>query len=1117
LEPMSLLENLAEPWELERDLKNESDIDRKTAHVAETAGKLLTVMNSGGIQQKIVRLVENPFDKDLAYHSLFSLYENMYSVAKRVVEKIGEGGSTDQVVLGGKTATQVLEEAVNRMIFQHERDELLAPVSAKLGKKKGDYGPAMYSEVVKRAGRNLISGINSQINELLPTVTKVCQNFSGVSNKFATVESRSGNERQKYEEVWLIYQAEKAARERIDEIASITKDKIGFFQDLLDDFKKIGTTYHEKIDSLAYLKEEIENTLDDLQNQGEETTDKVDLEKQLAGLDDKIDKLNKGDTKLRETERMLLTLKNLIEKFPAIESQIEFFIESDFQAKSVYKFLEEINKEMKGVFGQQNIQAFEVIAALVYKLKSTSLMYEDANYYLAAVRMVEDVTRFLERKLGEKQEKNINQKVAAELKRYGLEAGMLNIHGTMNRIKELNNRIHLALVAFGDRFADRSGSGEVSETHESAREELTDKLESYLAEVKKLSKGTIFAQYRKNLKQFQQFTEKTLEDKHIGEQVLRAFLDLSARGEKTPLKKEELLNFQKFKLYTKMLPDSRVQLFYSEALRKFMRDEPCDEIFPTNIRLRFVSEISRIEEKQQENPAVKKVSKYETALSYIAENLTPKEIEGLARFVPCMPRNELRLTYPPGKLFIDIAEKHVEFIRKQALRQYVLIKPGDERKHENEIMFKELAGRELIKKAYGTLSHQLQPAVERIKEEKGREVDFINREQNKWRKELDQVILQLQNQIDAYSSGDLMDDENLRVFSPEETALMSKYISTDQFDKIESLFGRKFEVAKDSTLADVIIFLVGVIQGFYQLIEEDELIRVAFEEEQEEKRKLHLGGKTENITLKIKEVGALGQQKKIDRLQDFWEFSINKIVPKTEQVLKDEVTQTHYADRDLIEMAKGILPEQLSRVRANLNKVKAHASEKQLPLLMARGEALLKITQFCFDILDKDEAMISPKEADCRSRLTPFSGDAAFKDEVDQILSPKSGMLQREEETGSGNGSEQKRSTEETVERNIEKLLAAFSAGAEGEPLHPDLPIVTRKNLKAYAAYISEDQVNRTAVVISGHMSDQPVNIAEKRLLIVCYHFLKKRPESVTKEVRKLIVLRYKKLQPDKS
>ncbi len=1113
---MPTLEKLVEPWELERDLKNEHDTTKKIDRVSQTIGLLLDEMETGGCRLKIERLVQNPFDKELAYRSLFSLYENIYSVAKRVIEKIGQTGALDQVKLGNRSAAQVLEEAVNQMIFQHERDELLAPVSANLGKKKGDYGPAMYSEFVKRAGRNLISNINSQINEMLPTVTKICQGFSGVSNKFVSKENRSGSERQRYEEVWLIYQAEKAARDRIADITSITKDKVEFFQDLLDDFKKIRTSYREKIDSLALLREETGNALDDLLNQEEETTDKLDLEKQLAALEEKTNKLIKGDDKLHETERLLLTLKNLIEKFPGIEDQIEFFIESDFQAKSVFKFLEEINQEMRGIFGQQNMQSFEVIADLVYKLKSTSLMYEDANYYQATVRMVEDVMGFLQRTMGERQEKNANQKLANELKESGLEAGVLKIHQTMNRIKELNNHIHMALVDFGDRFADRDGTGQVTASSETSREELKKGLEEYLEEVKKLSEDDIFYQYRKCQKKFQMFTEKNLEEKHIGEQVLRAFLDLSVKGETPPLKKDELLNFQKFKLYTKMMPDSKVQGFYSKSLKRFMRGEPCKEITPTNIRLQFLSEIAGIEEKQENNPAAPKISKHEMAIRYVAENLTPKEVESLARFVPCMPRNELRLTYPPGKLFIDIAEKHMEFIRKQSLRQFVLINPGDERKTENEITFKELSGRELIKKAYSTLWQQLQPVFEKISGEKGREEDFINRERKKWRKELDQVIQNLQGQIDALSGDTIYDLGKLRSYQTDEVSLMSKYISTDQFDKIESLFGRKYELERGTPLADVVVFLVGIIQGFYKQMDKDELVKIEYEESQEEKRKMHMGGKTENISRTIKEAATLSLLKRIDDLLAFWEYGFNSILPSSEQVLKDEVEEVFYSDGELADMGKNILPDQLHLIRQNLGQIHKHADQQQLPNLLIRGQALMKIAQTSYEILEKDEAMVMPMEEACRERLSEFAGDDGFKEGIDQALSQALASPQKELTTGDGKRNLQQPSAEDTVVHNIDTLLTALNASVSGASLPSDLPVVTRKNLKSYARYMRETQIVEMASLTRDKASGLPVNAAEKRLLIVSYQFLKDHPGSVSKGDRKQIVLRYKKMQSEK-
>ena len=86
---MSKLDELIKPWELERDLKNDPDISRKIDHVTKAIGKLLGEMQTAEDQQKVLRLKENPFDKELVFQSLFSLYENLFLVAKNVVEKIG--------------------------------------------------------------------------------------------------------------------------------------------------------------------------------------------------------------------------------------------------------------------------------------------------------------------------------------------------------------------------------------------------------------------------------------------------------------------------------------------------------------------------------------------------------------------------------------------------------------------------------------------------------------------------------------------------------------------------------------------------------------------------------------------------------------------------------------------------------------------------------------------------------------------------------------------------------------------------------------------------------------------------------------------------------------------
>ena len=1108
---MSILEDLVKPFELERDLKNETEIDQKIDYVVATIGKLLKMMQVEECQKKIFRLKENPFDKELTFQSLLHLYGNLHTVTQRVLAKSGEAGSLGELMIGNRPVVQILEQAVDQMIFLHERDELLAPVSAMLGKRKGDYGPAMYSEYVKRVGRNLISSINSQINELLPTVTKICKAFSGISNQFVPKEARDKNERQKYEDVWLIYQAEKAAKERIDEIASITKDKIGFFENLLEDFSKIKTAYREKIESLEFLREETQSSLDELLAKGDETTEKLDLEKQIVTLDGKLKKLNTGNRKLLNLERILLMLKNLIEKFPGIENQIEFFIESDYQAKSVYKFLEEISLEMKGIFGQQNIQAFEVIAALVYKLKATSLMYENANYYQATIRMVDDVSAFLQRTLTERREKSVPAKVSAIVKNTGLESGVLKIHETMNHFKELNNHIHQVLVDFGDKYTDRAGKENVSGSPENIRDELKNTLENDLAAAKKLSENSIFPQYQTCQKQFQNFTEANLEEKHIGEQVVRAFMELSGREEAMPMKKEELLNFQKFKLFTQMAPDNNVQQFFSGELKKFMRGEPCEEMTPSKIRLRFISEIAEIEEKEKEKENA--LSRHASAIRFISENLTPKEIESLARFVPCMPRNELRLTFPPGRLFIEIAEKHMEFLRSQSQIQYVLINPGEERKNENEITFKELSRKELIKKAYGILYRQLETAYNRIQDEKSREVDFILRERNKWRKELDQVVLHLQYQINALADDGILEEGKFRKYSAEEVGLMAKHISPDQFDKIESLFGKKFTIEKDSALADVVIFLVQIIRDFNQLMEQDELIRAEFEEIQAEKKKIHLGGKTEHIDQRSREVEIVIQQKKIDHLLAFWEFGINKILPSSEQVLKKEVEAIHYSSRDLENMATDMLPEQLTRIRENLSIINNNAVEKQRPILIARGRPLLKIAQVCFDILEKDEALVVSREDVCRKQLSEFTGDEAFKENIDRMLSGTPESISGEIEKKISDDNPVGETPGSSISKQVDLLINVLCENAPEEPYPSNLPKVTNQNLNQFVQHINKDQIARLAAFFKGRIQKEAVTPLERRLIIIAYHHLRGHPDAVSERERKQVLLRYRDLQ----
>ena len=1081
---MAETEQLPTPLELERDLKNvtkAADRIQKTFDIIKIF--LKAVQHQQNIR-KISRIIENPFDDELVYRSLIELYGSIYALYQKIKEKTGSKVQFAEAKIGDRMAKEIMDEAIDRIVFLYERDVLLAPIRTDLSSKKGELGPAMYSEKVKRSGRNLISSIESQTNELLPTASQICQNFKGVAGTVVGKDDRKKHEREKYEDVWLIYQAEEIVKDRIKEIGAFQKEKQTLLGKLIDDFVALAVACQEKIDSLKFLQEKSQETLQ--KSFGEEqTTEHLDLQAEIKGAKEKAAKIGVAYVKLREIQKMLITLKNLIEKFPGIADNIEFYIESNYQAKSVQHFLDEITDEMKSVFGKRNIEAFEIISTLEYKLKANSLLYDAAGYYQAASYMEKDMTDHMTRFFQEKQQKEIAQKVTDALDKYGMTAMIKQLHSCVNRIKKKNNRMHMTLLRYGKKLAAYNEKTS-PQNREQNKAELINNLKSLLHSIDSEVQQSVVPNYQHCQEIYQGFSEETIEDKHVGEQVIRCFFELTRQQKPIGMKKEELQNFQKFKLYSKMKPHSGMQSYFVKALKEFVKGEDSSDILPDNIAKRFDFEMEglnrKLSEKYKDNIPL---STGEIAVKLIAESITAKEIESFARVVPSVPRNELRLVNLPGKAFVDIAARHSDFIRAQAQRQFVLLNAGEEPQSENEIMFKDLSAMELIKKAYGVLNNYMEPLFKQIDEEATKERDFVGREGSKWQKELEQVIFELQEQIGFAVEKSQPAGTDIRAYTAEEVKFMKRHIHPDQIDKLDELFSNEYEVDITSQLFELEDLVVDVVQGFYKLMEADEILRKEFEEIQSEKKKLHLGGNTEHLEEKIKRVESLRWQKRIEDLLKHWEFGINKALPTSDKKPKKEVKLRSFDQADLQTMAVNIDPGQLNRIKQNISIIRHHAQGKQEQILFNRGAAPLTVAQCSFDLLSKDEGLLIPAEKEGRQRIEMFERDDSFRDDVDEILAKSApGGAAAAPRRPTSKKSPDKPSSD-MAPMQLNKLISALRSRLTGKALSEALPKVTVKNLQTYALALTAGQFQNVAWLVKDRIKLPDIYPEERVLVIV--------------------------------
>lgn len=979
---MSIPFNLPTPLQIEQILAQEPEYSTRIERISQFIVTFLHMTKNVDGVKSVLRIKEDPFDQVLVLRFMTHLYHDIFSIHRRLVEKTGGDTPFHLVKVGDRSVQDILVEAVSKVILNYERQVFFAPVSARLDRKKGEYGPAMYSEGVKRTGKNLIYKVKSQTDELIPTVSHICRKFNGIASQFVTAANRNKPDREKYEDIWGIFQAEQKVKEHIKELGVLEKNKLPFVEKLIEEFDHLKLSYQEKIESLDFLEEKYQKDIEGLGQSNEELHKKREFENKIRTYTSRKVTLRYGCEKSHDIAKYLSTLKNLIEKFPKIERGIENFIESNYQARSVQRFLEEINGEIRDIFGQQKIEAFKIISALTFKLKGTSILYDSANYYLAATKMEEDMIRFHSDQVsvGNTSKKGLSNGQAKLL------SNVKKIHKYMVRLKDANDHIHVALISY------RSFVNGYTENTEKGEKDKNDKdlgirLQKALRMIELLFKKEILPLYKECQMIFQKFSEESIEEKHIGEQVIRAFMSLTKRKLSSAMKKQDVVNFQRFKLYQKMKPDGDVQSYYIKALKYFMKGEASDLLLPKSIEAAFPEQLKSYKA-SLEKRAVQKKDQSQTGIifSFIAENISPKEVEDFSRFVPCMPSNELRLTIPPGKYFLDIAEKHLDYITSEAKKQFVLLNPGQEKKFDNEVNYRELSALEIVKKAYKTIRSYMESHFETIEEEKFKEFDFIRREKIKWQKELEQIIHRLQYHIDILKQEAIKEEGSFRKFDEEEMGLMMKHLSSDQIDQLEKQFSREHKLDKDSELFEIEYMLSQVVQGFLDKLEGDYILKEKFEEEQENKRKMHLGGVMDEIQKKTAELEKLKWQITIDEYIFKWEFSINPILPQSQKKLVKRVSLAEPTSSEFKKMVRYITPIQLHRIKENIGLIRKNTDDEKFVEIMETGLSLLKICQRCFEIAEKDDEKLSPFEQSCLSSVLILREDTSFKFDLENFF-----------------------------------------------------------------------------------------------------------------------------------
>lgn len=832
------MENIT-PEALEARLKDEKEIEEKIHLLSDTIINVLQEIGSSEGIDKIRNIRLTLVIQKEIYDHLFVIYSEIRKIYKQLNTLLQRKEFDEQ---NREIIQKRVAEIVDEQIFLMQREVFFKTVNAKEiaeGEKNED-GPAMLFPGVEKAKNGIIKSIQLQTEKLRPVAVDICKKFKGIADTYALTEQLGVNEKAKYDTIYQTFEQEKKIRtEHLSEISSAKINDQNNLSSLLHSFEKLKDVYQQKGKSL----QDIQSTA-------------------VFNYEQKLSVLEKGCKNVDKCLKPLRVLENMARQFPALEKQLDFFADSHYQAKAVMHVMEKVNFEMKHVFTRYNLESFTVVGFLKYKLNGVSHMYESIHYYYAAVQMENDMREsFSKRYL----DSDVVEVVNAKLEQTGILDFVLNMHRIIAQMNRENYEVHLAFLEYKNKqepgklrkkLKDRtklinSLYNEAKSIYKSAQKvflsflfedlgatDLESQFKNFLKTKKELPEAntvvkgfnTLLPTKRKIIagleKDFsERFNEKVSKNKISAMALLKVKQDFL---------KEMLLNIQEY---------PHVQEIFLDILKEFIKlqeDKDKQEESDSAIFWKIEKMSSGILDKFKSERAnrFKKIFKKSTlterdiAVAFVAVNITPQEIESFSRLLPALPRNELQLDSPYGRMLLDIKDLYHDQMHSR----------GASVAHLSERIYEKRERQKLIGNISLFLKICTDPFFEKIDNEKKKVSHLISLQKWKYRKELGQIIKYWQYLVQEQLDPGQGLRGQFRNYDTGEMQLMMKYLGPDQLDFIERQLEANYDLTDDTELQEVEKFLFDIVAGLFNLFKEDQRIRIDFEEF-EKRKKIKYRGK----------------------------------------------------------------------------------------------------------------------------------------------------------------------------------------------------------------------------------------------------------------------------------
>ncbi len=817
------------PKTLEHSLIDVQDVDEKIQRISDVLVDLLAAIGCPDGISKVRNIALTLVVQEEVFQRLLNIYRETHGIYIKLNKLLGSGeyDTINQGIIRSR-----VEEIVKDQLFLLQREVFFKIVNAKevADGEKNEDGPALLFPGVEKVKSSIIRNIQQQTNELYPLAVDICQKFRGIADSYVDAEQLPAGEKSKYDTIYQTFEQEKKVSvEHLKDIKLSKLNDTSYLDTLINSFEQLKVVYQQKARSL-----------DDIESIS------------VSNYSLKIGILEKGCKNADMRIKPLQVIKNMAERFPALEKQLDFFADSHYQARAVLNVFEEVKLEMSKLFTSYNLESFTAVSLLKYKLNGISHMYESIHYYYAVIQIEKDMMRALSKRYFKPEDGDIRGAVKQKLETIGISGIIQSMHQSIALMNSQNNNIHLAFMLYQNKpdlmvlkssLKDRNQKinilyKKVKNTYKKAQKifssfliedlgatDLESQFSMYLKsnrdspEAGPVRRGfsILLSTKRTTLASL----EKEFMTKFAGKVPVNRISAMSLLKVKKDFLKELLKQFQEY---------SHVQDIFLEVLKEFieLQDEKEKRRVYDNSVFWMIERMAGgtfHKFKTERSAAFKKIfqkthlTDQDITVAFLAANITPQEIESFSRLLPALPRNELQLDSPYGRLLLNIITLYHEQLRLKAAS-------GD---HVVERVYEKREQLKLISNMSALLKTSADPFILKIEKEEKKTNHLIALQRLKYRKELGEIIKYWQFLIQEQIEPGQGQRGQFRRFSIDEKWMMVKYISPEQLSLIDRQLESSFDLEAEGELLTVESFLLEIVSGLFQLFKEDQRVKAEFE------------------------------------------------------------------------------------------------------------------------------------------------------------------------------------------------------------------------------------------------------------------------------------------------